>query len=80
MAMTLTSRSTVSPTVLCDVSVLVSVKFCIKTRSILSPGAIRAAMLEDGPTGIEMARMPGIKTAARKPRSPGLTMSSAING
>ncbi len=52
----------------------------VRIRSTRSPGKIRPALLVVGVIGTDTARMPGSSTAARKPRSPGLTTAPSVIG
>ena len=52
----------------------------VRIRSTLSPGSSRPLTPETSLTGIEIARLPSDRTAARKPRSPGWTVADLAIG
>jgi hypothetical protein len=72
--------STVSLTRRAPPSPSVGSRVWVRIRSMRSPGKIRPELAEVGVIGTETARMPGSSTAARKPRSPGLTTAPSVIG
>ena len=49
-------------------------------RSTRSPGKIKPEIPEVSVTGTEIARVPGLSTAARKPRLPGAMIFDSVIG
>jgi hypothetical protein len=52
----------------------------LSRMSTRSPGKTRPATLDGSLTSIEIARIPGVSTAARKPRSPGRAICDSVIG
>jgi hypothetical protein len=57
-----------------------SSRLWVRIMSTRSPGKIRPELAEVGLIGTDTARMPGSSTAARNPRSPGLTTAPSMIG